>query len=390
MAGNKVILTSQSVHTGHGPPFAGWVEVTCTKITGIGSGDYPGKEYGSRIDLGGNRLVPGLIDLHIHGSGGLEITSPDEQVIPKIGLFLAKHGTVAWQPTTGAVALEDLDKIIELVKGYSSGFVNGARVLGLHMEGPFLNPKKKGAMSEKHLKMPSMELMAHWIKLGGGCIKQVTIAPELAGASQVIKYLAEQGITVSAGHTDASYEQMLKAFGEGVTVGTHTFNAMRGLHHREPGAVGALLTQKDIVCELIADGIHVHPGAMKLLIQCKGYDEVCLVSDAGPPAGLKSGTYTMLGRTISVDESGKCLLPDGTIAGSAATMMLCLKNVVQLLDIPFDHALKMATLVPARLAGVEACKGSLKVGKDADLVAIDMEYNVVFSMVEGEILKKPS
>ena len=124
--------------------------------------------------------------------------------------------------------------------------------------------------------------------------------------------------------------------------------------------MGALLTQKDIVCELIADGIHVHPGAMKLLIQCKGYDEVCLVSDAGPPAGLKSGTYTMLGRTISVDESGKCLLPDGTIAGSAATMMLCLKNVVQLLDIPFDHALN-GYLVPARWAGVDA--KVLKVGR---------------------------
>jgi N-acetylglucosamine-6-phosphate deacetylase len=237
------------------------------------------------------------------------------------------------------------------------------------------------------LMKPDSELMARWCDLGGGTVNHVTVAPELPGALPLIEFLVSHGVTASAGHTSATYDQMLAGFRAGVTVGNHTYNAMRELRHREPGALGALLTQPGIYCEVIADCVHVHPAAMRLLIQAKGPDYVCLVTDAVAAAGMPPGEYSFLGRKVTVDESGACRLPDGTLAGSTARLRECLRNVVEVVGVPFDVALGMATVNPAKAARVFHRKGSLAPGKDADLVVLGDRYEVLWSVVEGEIQK---
>lgn len=341
------------------------------------------------IDVGDNKVIPGLIDLHIHGSAGKSAMAKDLDELYEMAKFLAKNGVTAFQPTTGAAPKPVLEHAVKVVRDFTRGPVKGARSIGLHMEGPFLNSERKGAMPAEFLLKPDLELMKKWVALGDGTIKQVTIAPELPGALEVVRYLANEGITVSVGHTLATYEETLEGLRAGITVACHTYNAMRELHHREPGVLGAVLTQNGIYCELIADGIHVHRGAMALLVASKGPDYVCLITDAVIAAGLPRGEYDFIGQRITIDEFGKVTLPDGTIAGSTALLRNCLKNMVELVGLPFETALTMATVNPAKAAHVFHRKGSLSPGKDADVVVMDDKYNVLWCLVEGEVQKSP-
>lgn len=386
----KVDLTfvSQRVYAGQGRPFAGYVSVSGGKIQSVGS-DRPGSETvsGRVVDVGRNRLIPGLIDLHTHGCMGMTVASADAEALVGMARFLARSGTTAFQPSTGAAPVSDLCTAIELVREMTQGPVQGARSIGLHMEGPFLNPERNGAMPKALLLKPDLDLMRQWVELGQGSINHVTLAPELPGALDLVRFLVEAEITVSAGHTLATYEEMLAGFRAGITVGNHTYNAMRELHHREPGALGAVLTQPGIYAELIADCIHVHPGAMRLLLQAKGPDWVYLITDATAGAGMPPGEYDFAGRKMTIEPSGKSHLPDGTLAGSTTQLRLCLRNMVEVLGVPFETALGLATVNPAKAARAFDRKGSLTPGKDADLVVLDDEYEVGWSLVEGEVQK---
>ncbi|MEX0974714.1 MAG: N-acetylglucosamine-6-phosphate deacetylase [Bacillota bacterium] len=382
-----ITFAGRRIFSGQGRPFEGHVKVCGKRIVSVGTG-MPA-EPGNVIDVGNSRIIPGLIDLHIHGSAGKNAVTDNIDDLVSMARFLADNGVTAFQPTSGAVPVPVLEKGIEVIRELTCGPVRGARSIGMHMEGPFLNPERKGAMPKELLLPPDLDLLKRWVRLGDGTINHVTVAPELPGALDLISYLVSQGITASAGHTFATFAEMMEGFRAGVTVSNHTYNAMRELHHREPGALGAALTQPGIFCELIADGIHVHPGAMRLLIQAKGSDYVCLITDAVLPAGLPRGEYSFLGRKVTIDESGKSYLPDGTIAGSTAFLRNCLRNVVEGLGIPFEVAVGMATVNPAKAARVWGRKGSLAPGKDADVVVLDDSYNVLWSMVEGEIQKQP-
>ncbi len=383
-----VTFISRRIHTSGNPPFAGYVRIKGSTIDLIGEG-LPDYDEGVMIDVGTQKIVPGFIDLHVHGCGGYDAVASEQDPIPEMAKFLAKHGTTAFQPTSGASPLKLLDATIERVKAACYSKVAGSRVLGLHMEGPFLNKAKKGAMAEEYIIPASMGLVEKWVTQAQGTLSQMTIAPELPNAHEVIRYLVKQGIAVAAGHTDATYEEMQDAFRAGVSVGSHTFNAMRGIHQREPGALGALLTQEGVTCELIADGHHVHPGVIRLLVASKGARYVCLVTDAMLATGLGEGEYQFMSQTVKVDGHGHAVLPGGSLAGSTATMNRCLKTVVEGAKIPFETALLMATLNPARVAGVDQRKGSLAVGKDADLVVLDDDYKVMWSVAEGVIYKSP-
>lgn len=419
---SDLTLVSTRIFPGEGEPFPGFIQVRGGKILALGP-TVP-ESPGTIVDVGDSFVVPGLIDLHVHGSGGFSATGELPE-LEGMARFLASNGVTAFQPTVGAAPVYVLERAIRAVKEFTkvarsgdrrprldgpaargsavagangiaganefagaNGAV-GARSLGLHMEGPFLSRGRPGAMPLESLLDPDLSLMSKWISLGEGTIHHLTVAPEMPGALDMIRYLAGSGITVSMGHTLATYEQAIEGFKAGITVSNHTFNAMREFHHREPGALGAALTQKGVFCELIADGIHVHPAAMALLVASQGSDAVCLISDAVPAAGLSAGEYEFLGQRVTVDRQGRVTLPNGTIAGSAALLRNCLRIMVELVDVPFVDALRMATVNPAKAARVFDRKGSLAPGKDADIVVLAPDYEVLWCFVEGEAVKVP-
>ena len=378
---------SKRVFPGLGPSFAGHVKVSGGRIVSVGPGmpDDPGIV----LDVGDARIIPGMIDLHIHGFRGNDAMVGDPSGFADMAWHLAREGVTAFQPTSAAAPPAVLDKVVQAVRDFTLGPVRGARSLGLHMEGPFLNPEHKGAMPEEFLMSPDLVLLARWLDLSCGTIRQVTLAPELPGALDAVRRLASAGITVSAGHTGARYEEMLGGFGAGIRLVTHTFNAMRGFHHREPGALGAALVAADVYCELILDLVHVHEAAARVLLAAKGVDRVCLVTDAIAAAGLPAGKYEFLGREVTVDENGRCLLPGGTLAGSTAILRECLRNLAESLEVSFETALRTVTVNPSKVSGTWPRKGSLEIGKDADIVVLDDSFNVLCCMVEGEMLKAP-
>ena len=378
---------SKRVYSGLGPSFAGHVKVSGGRIVSVGPGLPEGP--GIVLDVGDAKVMPGMIDLHIHGFRGNDVLAGDLDGLADMAWHLAQEGVTAFQPTSAAAPPEVIERAIRAVRDFTVGPIRGARSLGLHMEGPFLSPEHKGAMPEEHLMSPDPALLGRWLDLSCGTIRQVTLAPELPGALDAVRRLVADGITASAGHTGATYEEMLGGFDAGISLVTHTFNAMRGFHHREPGAVGAALLAPGVYCELILDLVHVHEAAARVLLAAKGADWVCLVTDAIAAAGLPAGKYKFLGREVTVDEKGRCLLPGGTLAGSTAVLRNCLRNFVESLGVPFGVALRAVTVNPAKVSGTWSRKGSLELGKDADVAVLDDSFNIMYCMVGGEMLKAP-
>jgi N-acetylglucosamine-6-phosphate deacetylase len=255
----------------------------------------------------------------------------------------------------------------------------------LHLEGPFLNKQRKGAFNPNWLRMPSLNEAEAFVKAGKGWIRQMTLAPELPGALEIAAYFRAAGILVSLGHTDTDYETASAALKGNFTHVTHTFNAQSGFHHRKPGVFGAILTSNEITAELIADTVHAHPGAMKILVRCLGTDRIVLITDAMPGAGLPDGVYNLVGLEVTVKD-GHANLADGTIAGSTVLLNQCVRNVNQLVGVPFHEAVKMASLNPARAMGLSNRLGSIAVGKEANLVVLDRDANVNMTMVKGHIV----
>ncbi|HEY3366666.1 MAG TPA: N-acetylglucosamine-6-phosphate deacetylase [Symbiobacteriaceae bacterium] len=370
------------------PPFEGALVVEAGRITALEAGVRQGADL---VDLRPARLVPGFIDLHIHGGGGWEAAAPTPGDAAAFGRFLAAQGTTAYYASLSAVPVAMLEgQIATLARAaaaQAAGLPEGAaRLLGIHLEGPFLNPAKKGAMPAEWFRTPDVPLIERWLDLGEGHIRQVTVAPELHGAPYLIRALAGLGITVTGGHTDATAEQTHAGIDAGVTVATHIYNAMRGLEHRSPGPLGAYLTDPRVTCELICDCIHVHPLAMKLALAAKGLDRVTVISDAGPFSGLPAGEYAAMGRQqIRVDETGHCRLPDGTIAGSSFHQVVGVRNLVERLGLSLEDAVRLAATNPARVAGVGDRKGRLSPGFDADVVALDDQFRVQLTLVEGKV-----
>lgn len=347
----------------------------------------PGAE-GSLIDLEGRLVAPGFIDLHTHGGHGVTFgrmeTLADD----------LRHYS-AWVVGTGVtgflctVAAPDADTLRHLVSRYAELFEEetwpGARPLGLHLEGPFLSEEKKGAFSSDWLRTPGLDEVESLLEAGSGWIRQTTVAPELPGAAEVAALFRRRGVAVSLGHTDADYETAAAALSGAFTHVTHTFNAQRGFHHRDPGVLGAVLTSDHVTAELIADTVHVHPAAMKVLIRCLGTDRVVLITDAMAGAGLPDGEYDLVGQRVTVKD-GKAALADGTIAGSAATMDRCVRNLNRRVGVGLPDAVKMASLNPAGVLGLRGSLGSLQVGKRANLVVMDEDLDVRMAMVEGRIV----
>lgn len=347
------------------------------KIVGI-SDSAEGSEI---IDARGGYVTPGLIDVHTHGYLGYDCSDGEMDGLRRMAEGVAKNGVTAFMATTMTMPYADLERAFEVTREYMGNpSERGARVIGVNAEGPFLSEAKRGAHKPEYLKLPDADfLLKH-----KDVVKLTTIAPELEGAMEAIRKLTANGIRVSAGHTTASFDVAIAAVNAGVIQATHTFNAMPALGHREPGATGAFLWDDRVYCELITDGFHVNPAFFKLLRRIKG-DRLVMITDCLRAGGLSDGEYVSGGLRVHV-QGIRCLLDNGTIAGSVLRLNKGVKNMIDMGEAQVWEAVAMASANPAAAIGVRDSKGALEPGKDADIAIFNPEFETQKTIIGGKII----
>jgi N-acetylglucosamine-6-phosphate deacetylase len=332
--------------------------------------------------------IPGFLDVHIHGAGGHDVMEGNSAALRAITRKVSEYGTTSLVATTVTASTDETLRAIEGIAGYIAQQRETdeprADVLGIHFEGPFISKERRGVHPSQWIQLPSAETLGRFLKAAAGNGRMLTIAPEVLGASPCIDAARDAGLVVSIGHTDANYEQARAAMARGARSATHVFNAMRPFSHRDPGVIGAVLTSPEINAELIADGIHVEEGAMKLLLMAKGVAHVTLVSDGLSATGMPDGKYTLGGFEVTVS-GGVCRNADGVLAGSTLTLDRALRNIVAL-GISLPDAVRMLTLNPATLLGLEFKKGLLRVGADADILLLDESLHLAGVWARGVAL----
>ena len=366
----------------------GWLLVENGLIRALGFGntpDFSDEVSIQSLDAQGNNLLPGFIDLHVHGAMGYEVMDASPTGLEEMSRFYASHGVTSFLATTWTADHLSIIKALELVEEMQGRIEGGATLLGVHLEGPYLNPTRCGAQDVNLIRRAEKEEALEI--LDTGVIRLLALAPEFDENVWLIEECVKRGITVSAAHTTANYAQMQKAAEHGITHLTHSFNAMEGLGHRELGTIGAAMNLPQISCELIADNIHVHPAAQKILVDVKTPAEVILVTDAIRAAGMPEGDYMLDERSVHI-ENGAVRLSNGTLAGSVLTMERALKNVCSASGRSLAEMWITSSLNAARAIGISSRKGSLEVGKDADLVLLDEAFQVHLTVIQGEIVFK--
>ncbi|WP_226037862.1 N-acetylglucosamine-6-phosphate deacetylase [Aquibacillus saliphilus] len=334
------------------------------------------------IDGDGQLLIPGMVDVHIHGAGGCDMMDGTEESILEVSRICAMTGCTSFLATSVTSSLEDLTKMINNVKKVI-GREPGAKIVGIHLEGPYLNVKRKGMQDENNLRHPDLAEMKEILKQADGLIKMVTIAPELPGGIEMVQFLKEQGIIVSLAHSDATYEQAKQAFAIGASHVTHCFNAMRPIHHRDPGLVVAAFEEPHVSLQAIVDNVHLHPAVVRLMHRIKGPAGIALITDALQAMYMGDGTYDFGGHQVTVS-NGVARLNDGTLASSTVTMDQALCNTVES-GISLVDAVHMASTTPASILGLKD-KGNILTGADADLVLIDSNYTIQWTMINGQLI----
>jgi N-acetylglucosamine-6-phosphate deacetylase len=387
MTETQLTLRNCRVVTPDGMLTDGAITITAGRIVAVGSRLQHAD--GEVLDLGGLTVLPGFIDLHIHGAGGADAHAGE---IAALAAFLPRCGVTAFLPTLAADAEERtiaaLRAIAVTMADQASGALPGtARVLGAHLEGPFLNPARAGAIPPEYMFSAEPARLARLLDAAPGAVRLMTIAPDAPGALDLIPQLAREGIVPSLGHTAADYDLFRRALDAGARHTTHLFNAMTGIAHRAPGAAGAALTDERATIELIADGHHIHPAILAMSLRAKGVSRVALVSDAVGPAGLPPGEYDWLARRV-VSDGETVRLPDGTLAGSLGTLDRALRVVTAPLPtgagLTLVEAAHTLATTPARILGL-ATTGQIAPGYDADLVAIDNTGQVRLTLIGGHI-----
>ena len=359
----------------------GTVLIEGEQIAAVGSAEAitvpPGAEV---VDAEGMAVVPGLIDLHVHGLGGHDAMGP---ALAQVMRDLPAFGVTAFLATTLTLPRDETLTALRAMAEVIDTPPSGAQCVGIHLEGPFLSPTRPGMATADWFEPLTWESFQMFQQAAGGHIRLLTFAPEVDQAMAFIPRLTEAGVIPAIGHSSATFEQVAQAVQLGLRHATHTFNAMPLLHHRQPGVVGAVLFFDQIVAQLIADGVHVHPAVMAILLRIKGVERVALVSDAGPLAGLPDGEYEWEHKPVFVRD-GICRLADGTLASVHTLLDTGVRNLVELVGMPLERALVPATRVPARVLGLR--KGRLMPGYDADIVLLDSELQPVLTLVRGKIV----
>ncbi len=337
----------------------------------------PKVEAWEYMDAKGAYVSAGFIDLHIHGSGGADVMDATPQALETLSATLPQTGTTSFLATTMTMSTEAIDKALQTIEAHKSD-VSGAEVLGVHLEGPFINPAKHGAQAKDYIQKPNLELIENYLSE----IKMITLAPEVEGAKAFIGYMQQHypHIVLSAGHTEVGYEEAKESFRWGISHVTHLFNAMPGYHHRDPGLIGAVF-ESDVSCDIIADLVHTHPSTLSLTHRLKG-DKLILITDAMRAGCMKCGRYELGGRSVEVS-GGKALLEDGTLAGSVLKMNEALLHMFTHTDMSLTEVVNAATRLPAQKLGIP--KGELKVGYDADIVVFDEDFSIITTIIHGEV-----
>ena len=326
------------------------------------------------VDCQGYTIVPGFVDVHIHGCAGADTCDGKRESIDAMAEFLLTKGVTSFCPTTMTVDRAEIEAALLAAKACVDQPGPGARVVGVNMEGPFIAAARKGAQKEEAILPPDPELFRHFQELSGGIVRLVDIAPEQPGGLDFIREVKDL-CAVSIAHTTANYDQAKESFDAGITHATHLFNAMSGLHHRDPGVVGAVFDDSRVYAELICDGFHIHPAALRTAFQVLG-DRALVISDSMRANGMPEGEPFDLGGQMVTVREGKATLADGTIAGSVSNLHQEVKNLVSF-GIPLEQAVKAASLIPARSIGLEEEIGSIAPGKRADLVVLDENLDIV-------------
>lgn len=389
LVGRRRILADGAVAVVHGRiAYAGDAAGLPAELPGPGGGLVSLRSLPA-VDAGGGYIAPGFIDLHVHGGAGADAMDERPGAFERWCRHHASHGSTAVMATTMTASTGDLLAALERIRVAAAASKGpdwpGARILGIHIEGPYLSEKRAGVQNAAHFRRPEEEEIREILERVRGLPCLITLAPEAPGCMEWIPRLAAAGLRVSMGHTDATYAVAKEAIGRGAFQSTHTFNAMRGLHHRDPGVVGAALESDEVCAEVIADGHHVHPAALGLLYRLKGPGGIALITDAVGMAGLPDGDHVFDGRAVRV-EGGACRLPDGTLAGSLLGMDQAVKRMVEEVGVPLTDAVAMASATPARQAGAADRKGRLAAGYDADVVVLDSELRCRYTWVEGRLV----
>lgn len=335
------------------------------------------------IDIKGKKVVPGFIDIHSHGAAGVDVNGATAEDLEAVCRVMAGYGTTSWLASVITDTKEQTLRCIDEYKRYKSMEHKGATLLGLHLEGPFLCRHYKGAMPEHLLQKSNMLLLEEYQGRAEGDIRYITVSPEVEGIVDDIPKMIELGMTVAIGHSGADYETSRRAINNGASAATHTFNAMKQLHHHNPAIIGAVL-ESDIYCEAICDGRHLHPGIVRLLIKVKGTNRVIAVTDSIMAAGLPDGRYKLGVNDVIVKDGDARLESDGTRAGSTLTTNVALKNLLEFTKRPLEEIIPLLTENPARLIKIYDRKGSIENGKDADLVILDGNNNISDVFVLGK------
>lgn len=352
---------------------------TITEITS----DFEPSEADEVTDVCGNMITAGLVDLHIHGYAGFDTSDGSPEDIKKMALLLAQNGVTSWCPTTMTVSQPEILKAFDAVRAaksdIESGAAHGARILGVNCEGPFISPNKKGAQDGKYILPPS----ADFVIKNSDIIKLVTIAPEMDDNCREIKKIAEStDVVISMGHTEATLEQARLAIESGARHVTHLYNAMPHLDHRAPGLIGAVMTDRRVSCEMIADTFHINPALFEMTAQLKG-DKLVLITDCMRAGGMPDGSYTLGGQPVTV-HGVECRLEDGTIAGSVLKLNCAVRNLKNNTRLPLWKAINAASLNAADSIGESGRIGSIAKGKYADFAVMDKDFNVKMTVVGGE------
>ncbi|MFF3845905.1 N-acetylglucosamine-6-phosphate deacetylase [Streptomyces sp. NPDC002328] len=371
LTGANVILPTGTVEGGH-------VVVEGRKIAGAAP------ENAHRIDLTGHYVVPGFVDIHNHGGGGASFSGPVDAVQTAIRTH-RRHGTTTLVAST---VTDDMDLLVRQA-GLLSELAEQGDLAGVHFEGPFISPCRKGAHSEGLLRDPDPAQVRKLIDAARGQAKMVTLATELPGGIDSVRLLAEHGVIAAVGHTDATYEQTVEAIEAGATVATHLFNAMPALGHRSPGPIAALLEDERVTVELINDGVHLHPAALELAFRHAGAHRVAFITDAMDAAGFGDGRYDLGPLAVDVTDGVARLVEGGSIAGSTLTLDRAFKRAVTVDRISVEDAVTALSTTPARLLGMADTVGSLEPGKDADLVLLDENFDLKGVMRKGDWVVDP-